>query len=884
MPRHNLLSLLNSFQRFAKDPAVVETRGYRRESLTYAELRSNAFAWARVLAGHGVSPGDRVLLWGVNSSAWITGFWAILLRGAVAVPMDAGANLEFVQRIVREAQVKVVLRDAAQPELPGGPASLVYNDLPVALASSALAGDAGAAPGEQATRADVAEILFTSGTTSEPRGVVLTHGNFLANLEPIEAGIQEYGKREKWFHPLGFASLVPLSHVFGQFMSVFVPPLLGATVILENSTHPRDIFRTIRRERATIAIAVPRMLDALRNAMEQEIDAHGWRRWFNATSTAYAKEHFYMRAWRFRRIHRQLGWKFWAFISGGAALSSQTEEFFKLIGYAVVQGYGMTETASLVSVNHPFSAAEGTVGKILPGREFRLAPDGEILVRGENVSSAYFEKGAFQSRAAENNGWLGTGDLGELDAEGNLRFRGRKKNVIVTPAGLNVYPEDLEAALRRQPAVRDAVVIPLDSAANAEPLAILLLKSLPSQPTAIPSEARDRGNIAAPSQSMEPATLDASSLPACAAIDAANSSLAEYQRIRRWLVWPDPDFPRTPTGKPRLSVLASSAAALLVPVTGAAKGTKDSVIPSEARNLSSSSVPPPSSPLPSTADLTAMSSLDRVELLSTLEHRYNIELNETQFADAKSTADLERLIAQPSARRTDFVYTSWQQSELVRLIRIAVYYALTWPATLLLAHARIVGREHLANLKGPFIFAANHVTRRADIGLVLVALPPRFRHRLATAMGGEELQSFRHPPDKWSFAKRFLWRFKYFSVVSLFNVFPLPRFSGFRESFRFAGESVDRGYSILVFPEGDINMRETPEMAPFQHGIGLLAQNLNIPVVPMRVDGLWLMQKEHRRLAHPREVTVYIGAPVTFAPNTPPAEISSRLQDLVRSL
>ncbi len=151
-------------------------------------------------------------------------------------------------------------------------------------------------------------------------------------------------------------------------------------------------------------------------------------------------------------------------------------------------------------------------------------------------------------------------------------------------------------------------------------------------------------------------------------------------------------------------------------------------------------------------------------------------------------------------------------------------------------------------------------------------------------MGGEELQSFRHPPGKWSFAKRFLWRFKYFSVVSLFNVFPLPRFSGFRESFRFAGESVDRGYSILVFPEGDINMRETPEMAPFQHGIGLLAQNLNIPVVPMRVDGLWGMQKEHRRLAHPREVTVYIGAPVTFPPNTPPAEIASHLQDLVRSL
>jgi len=873
MPRPNLLSLLNSFGRFAKGPAVVETRGYRRESLTYAELRSNALSWARMLAGHGVGSGDRVLLWGPNSSAWIAGFWAILLRGAVAVPMDGSANLEFVQRIVREAQVKVILRDASQPILPSGPPALVYNDWEAAMTSSPPLADSLPAPGEQASRTDVAEILFTSGTTSEPRGVVLTHGNFLANLEPIETGIQEYGKREKWFHPLGFVSLVPLSHVFGQFMSVFVPPLLGATVVLENSPHPRDILRTIRRERATIVIAVPRMLDALRNAMEQDIDARGWRPWFNATAAAYAKENFYIRAWRFRRIHRQLGWKFWAFISGGAALSSQTEEFFKLIGYAVVQGYGMTETASLISLNHPFSAAEGTVGKILPGKEFRLAPDGEILVRGENVSSGYFEKGTFQSRMAENDGWLGTGDLGELDAEGNLRFRGRKKNVIVTPAGLNVYPQDLEAALRRQPAIRDAVVIPLDSAANAEPLAILLMRpSARVQSPAtengavIPSVARNRGNTAAPSPSMEQASLDVS---ARVAIDAANSSLAEYQRIRRFLIWPDHDFPRTPTGKPRLSVLASRAPGFLGPAKGA-------VIPSEARDLSSA--------LPSTADLASMSSLDRVELLSTLEHRYNIELNETQFADAKSTADLQRLIAQPSARGSDFVYTRWQQTLPVRLIRIAVYYALTWPATLLLAHARIVGREHLANLKGPFIFVANHVTRRADIGLVLVALPPRFRHRLAAAMGGEELHSFRHPPHKWSFAKRFLWRFKYFSVVSLFNVFPLPRFSGFRESFRFAGESVDRGYSILVFPEGDINMRDTPEMTPFQHGIGLLAQNLNIPVVPMRVDGLWRMQKEHRRLAHPGEVTVHIGAPVTFPSNRPPAEIAAHLQDLVRSL
>jgi long-chain acyl-CoA synthetase len=878
----NLLSLLDSFGQFAGDPAVVETRGYRRESLSYGELRSTALSWGHLLASHSVGPGDRVLLWGANSAAWMAAFWAILLRRAVAVPMDAGANLEFVRRIVRDAPVKLILHDAAQPAVLDGPPSLRYNDVKVFAHSRQPAGSP-LASGTPSSRTDIAEILFTSGTTSEPRGVVLTHGNFLANLEPIETGMEEYRKYEKWFHPLRFVSLVPLSHVFGQFMSLFVPPLLGATVVFENSPHPKDILRTIRRERATALIAVPRMLDALRHTLEQDIDARGWRPWFNSEVAAAAGEPFLRRAWRFRRLHRQLGWKFWAFISGGAALSSQTEEFFKRIGFAVVQGYGMTETASLISLNHPFQAAEGTVGKVLPGREFRLAPDGEILVRGENVSSGYFERGAFQSYATENEGWLGTGDLGELDTEGNLRFRGRKKNVIVTPAGLNIYPQDLEAALRRQPAIRDAVVIPLESAASAEPLAILLFEQ-----TVNPSgtagqlaggEPSDHGNLATSSPSMIPAAVEPLALPARTAIDAANSSLAEYQRIRHWLLWPEPDFPRTPTGKPRLAVLASRAAELL-------DATTNAVIPpalggiregGSARDLSSS-------PLPSADALASMSSLDRIDLLGTLEQRYNVELNETEFANAQSTADLERLIAQPSTRRSDYTYPRWTQSAPVRFMRLLVYYALTWPATLLLAHPHIRGREHLTNFKGPFLFVANHTTRRADIGLILIALPLRFRHCLATAMGGEHLETFRHPPQGWFFAKRWLWRLNYFLVVSLFNVFPLPQLSGFRESFRFAGESVDRGYSILVFPEGIINDRDTPAMIPFQPGIGLLAANLHIPVVPMRIDGVWQMKQELRRLAHPGEVTVHIGTPVAFPPDTPPAEIASRLHFLVRSL
>jgi long-chain acyl-CoA synthetase len=209
---------------------------------------------------------------------------------------------------------------------------------------------------------------------------------------------------------------------------------------------------------------------------------------------------------------------------------------------------------------------------------------------------------------------------------------------------------------------------------------------------------------------------------------------------------------------------------------------------------------------------------------------------------------------------------------------------LVWPATQILGHPKIVGRENLRGVEGPILIVSNHITRRADIGLILAALPRRFRHRLATAMGGESLQRMRQPPRDWFFAKRWAYYFGYWLATALFNVFPLPQHSGFRESFRFAGESADRGYSILVFPEGEVNNSEDGRMAAFQSGIGLLAENLRLPVIPMRLDGVWQMKHEHRRLAHFGEITVHIGVPILFSPDAPPEEIARKLESTVLAL
>ena len=209
---------------------------------------------------------------------------------------------------------------------------------------------------------------------------------------------------------------------------------------------------------------------------------------------------FLRRWWIFRQIHRRFGWKFWAFICGGAALDRVTEEFWGRLGYAVIQGYGLTETTSIISVNHPFRLGKGSIGKVLAGREVKLSPDGEIMVRGSGVATGYWT-GHDPRPVAGEQGWYGTGDIGELDASGNLYFKGRKKDVIVTSAGMNIYPEDLEAALRRQPEVKECAVIALPQNGNEEACAVLILRDSNTDPEL--------------------------------AVKHANQSLAEYQRMRR---------------------------------------------------------------------------------------------------------------------------------------------------------------------------------------------------------------------------------------------------------------------------------------------------------------------------------------------------------------
>jgi long-chain acyl-CoA synthetase len=860
MPRRSLIELLDVFDRHARGIAYAHRRGYRMERWSYRRTADAARQFARELESRNIQAGQRVMLWGENCAEWVAAFLGCVLRGAVVVPMDRIAARDFALRVARDVDAKLLivsreLAPAAAESVGAGFAppfpfpTLMLEDLAETVSRHSRA--AFASP--PLDRSDILQIVFTSGTTAEPRGVVITHGNLLANLEPLEKEIAPYLKYERLVHPLRFLNLLPLSHVFGQFLGVFVPPLLGATVFFQDTLNPSEVIRTIRTERVSVLIAVPRMLESLRAKIERDAESAGKAPVFRAQFEAAAADaHFAFRWWRFRKIHNLFGWKFWAFISGGAALDAETEEFWRRLSFVVIQGYGLTETTSLVTVNHPFRLGKGSIGKTLPGREMKLGANGEILVRGENIASGYWQGGKLESagRAGEDD-WFHTGDVGELDAEGNLYFKGRQKNVIVTPEGMKVFPEDLEKALRLQPEVRDSVVVPIERDKNAEACAVLLLRG------------------------------EADPAAAASIVKRTNDTLGEHQRIRHWFLWPEEDFPRTSTQKPRTNVILDWVRAQATPAAGVAApaGSLAELIagvtgrPAENVSRLGGSA--------SLAEDLNLNSLERVELMSAIEDRYQIDLDESNFTAAATVGELEKLLHQPAAPGPAYSYPRWTQHPLQCGVRVLIYYLFIWPATHLLAHPRVRGREKLNGFEGPALVVSNHITE-IDIGFILAALPARFRHRLAVAMIGELLQKMKHPPKEMNWFLRWIERLDYFLVVALFNVFPLPQQAGFRESFAFAGESADRGYSVLVFPEG----QRTPDgnLSAFRAGIGVLAKRLNLPIIPVRIDGLYEVKLAGRKFARLGAIRVSIGDVVRFPADAAPEAITRDLEERVIAL
>lgn len=905
--REHLATLLSDFREHEREIAIVRYQGVRRRVTTYGELARLAGRFAALLEERAIGMGDRVLLWGDNSAEWVAAFYGCMLRGVMVVPLDAFGSAEFAQRVAADVKPRLVVGDAAMlAKLAGGVLTSEFklqrlsSGLPMLAfeewSASLPARESGPVSG--LSRETPLQILFTSGTTGDPKGIVHTHGNVLASVAPIEQAAKGYLKYEWFFHPLRILHTLPLSHVFGQTMGLWIPPIFAAEVHFETRLVASRLMEMIKRERISVLAAVPRVmallkahLENIRPGLAERVAAakgmNPWRRW-----------------WVFRDVHRAVGLKFWALVSGGGALAGPLEQFWNSMGFVVVQGYGMTETTALITLNHPFHVASGTIGKPLPGREVKIGRDGEVMVKGPMISTATWSGGKLRQRQDE---WLATGDLAEKQATGELRFMGRKSETIVTASGVNVHPEDLEAALEDQPEIAASAVVPVETAAGPEPCAVLALHG---------GDQKVEG-----------------------AVDRANAKLAEFQRVRRWVVWPEPDLPRTPTGKVRRKAVAD-----WVRDHRASNGSQNGSAKTNGTDWLYTLVAEIAGERPLGHDDLRLSedfhldSLGRVQLAAALEEKLGDATQEGSVEAARTLGDLRRLIVEvrtselsdlssqqalqsqssenesrrnghpntpdqgtclpiaqtrdlqhpesrlagdpPPANSPDFVYPHWPWWKPVEWMRSAFLELVAQPLVWFLGKPKVVASQILRPDE-PVLIICNHVTAY-DGALVQYALPGRMRRRVAAAMLGELLEDFRHFRDPDTGRFMLFGPAAYWLVTALYNVFPLPRRKDFQRSFAHAGEALDRGYNVLVFPEGTRSAEG--KLARFRPGIGLLVKQAQAAVLPVAITGLGELKAKGRGWFRSGKIEVRVGEPLRFGPLESESAITERLQATVASL
>ena len=522
----NIIDLVS----FRGDVAFVERRGYRTYPVSYKELKERMLKTETYLKKKRVKKGDRILIQALNGVNYAVLILSCLRLGIVVVPLDFHTSSQLRKKIIKETKPKIVFTDLDKFEA-------LIKDLPFNKSRPRISGK------------DVAEIIYTSGTTGIPKGVVLTHGNIYSNIETLRKG---FGFKLKHI------SVMPLSHMLEQLSGLFLPLSNGSTILYPNSARYSDLIDLIRYKKINAMIAVPGILDGLKKAVESR--QKSWRKLF--------------------------GWQFRVVGVGGASLPKELEDWWRK-RVLLLQGYGLTETSPLISTNLPFKRKKYSLGAPLKGVEVRIK-DGEIQVKGPNVMQGYYKKPKETAESFEN-GWFKTGDLGEIK-NGFIYFRGRKKDIIVTSSGLNVYPGDIEKELNKL--VKESCVIER----NGKVHAVFIL---------------EEGN---------PRSI----------INKVNKNLETYQRIVSYSLWGG-KFPKTTTGKiKRYEVKKKIKAHVKLKHKSRLYELLAFSLNTKIRNVPLTNL--------------GMDSLKRMELLSLIEQDYGIELAEEDIGKKTTPKDLERLI------------------------------------------------------------------------------------------------------------------------------------------------------------------------------------------------------------------------------------------------
>ena len=781
---------------------------------------------AALLAQRGLEKGDRAIIWSVNRPEWVAAFFGCMRAGVVAVPLDVRTAPDFVERVVEHTAPKLAFVSRQTPDVGalGAVPVALLDDLEELVQSA----DPGAGCPDVAAD-DLAEVMFTSGTTGDPKGVMLTHGNILSNVLAAVAAVP-IKPSDRLF------SLLPLSHMLEQTGGLLAPLSGGAGVVYPVSRQPTVIFKTLRANRVTKIVLVPQALQLFMNGIEREVSVRGKDRQWRLLQTVASKLPMSMRRLLFRPVHRQMGGRIRFFMSGGAYLDPELQKKWGTLGIRVMQGYGTTEASPVITTNSLDRQRPGSVGRVLAGQEVRIAEDGEVLTRGPNVTPGYWQNEA-ATEAAFEDGWYKTGDLGFLDDDGFLFLKGRKKDLIVLANGQNVYPEDIETALGRQPGVGEAVVVGMPSGdSSIEIHAALLL-----------DEGADADDV----------------------VRSANAALADHQRIQGSTVWPEEDFPRTHTLKVKKQVVLDRLLrerdgdrdeAAAPPAAGAAPVNDVHRIAATLSEMPADRIGDDST----LADDLGLDSLGRVELLSAIEQELGAYVDDDRVGPETTLAELTAMVRE-GAQVQPMRFPKWGRAWWCRPLRAALQYAFIFTTLHLFYRIRVYGKGNLAGLRGPVLFASNHNVK-LDSAVTLMALPSGWRWRISPAAAADDI---------------FGPRLKGMANVLLGNAFPFAREGSIRASLEHLGRLLDMGWSVLIYPEGG---RYPEGMNPFKSGAGLIAVESRTPVVPIRVKLHKAAIFDRGPLLSRGKIDVHFGEPIVFPRGADYLEATARLEAAVKEL
>jgi len=840
-------------QRTERHPDAVAIGGQHGliwKTLTSRELLERVDRLAEELAALGVREGDRVVYWLPNHWRTPVYLFATWKLGAIAVPFDREMNPEAGARILNDVEPRLII--AGYGERPAWARNAEITEWwEPGSQDGALTATPWAAQPEP-----IAVIVFTSGTTGTPKGVMLTHANLtfqagaVADRVPLDASCR-------------VAGLLPLSHALELGTMIHAIAAGAATHYVPSRRGP-DILRVLQEQQITHMVVVPQVLTMMGQALQEQLQASVPAPVFRSMMAAADRLPFAARRHLFWPVHRRLGGHLRLMIAGGAALPTETQMLWERLGVRVVQGYGVTECSPAVAISKPDGSTPiGSPGPPLQGVEVRLNPDGELLVRGPNVMTGYWRD---PERTAEvlHDGWYATGDLGTVDAQGNIRIVGRARDLIVLPSGMNVWPQDIEDVLRSHPAVKDAVVLAVPTAAGGATLHAYLLPSSPSD------RATDVGRIVA----------------------EGNARLAQHQRIATASWWEESDFPRTALLKVRRHLLP-------IPEIGRAT-VVDSVLESDDPVGQAIGGIAKVSTVQPTETLAALGldSLSLVELAITLEEKTGKVVHEDTLR-TEMTVDEVRATLQAAPARVDGAEGEGSDRRAMSIVPPTWLYtwgrpfrALAVPFDWLLRYAGtptvVLGAEHLDTLPDRVILAGTHRSF-ADTPLVRYALARSRSRRLVAKLITANVA-------ERSVAGSFVW-----VGVLVLGLHPVDQRLGREVSLRaLARTAKATGGSILIFPQGT-HSTTAAELAGdpsvrFRGGVAHLAEALDLPVVPFGLAG-----PEHviapvpetfhgPKIAgfpvaiHRAPLAIAFGAPLRLEPGETAQAFAARLQAVCAAL